>query len=522
MRLFLSALLGFTVMTAVPAIAENYDLTLLHTNDLHSHFLPFKADGSNCDNQLCRGGFARIQSFVESERKNNPNLVLLDAGDRFSGTVFYTLRKGKDLPSLLNPMGYDALAIGNHDFDDGLDELSAFATKINAPILSANTVFPKGHMLEKSVHPVIVLHKNNRQIGVISLLTMDAKTTSSNAKEIELTDPIETVQPIIQKLKDGGVDIIILLNHIGIDEDVKLIKNLTDVDIVVSAHTHTLLSNNPAEKELKGSYPIVVSDKNGKNVLIVSSGIGGHHVGRLQASFDETGEIISYQGDTIPMDENIPFNKETENKIKEIQKEVDSVLSASIFNAKTEIPLTKDNNFCSESCYIGEVLTDALLQAARGVKAETDFAFLNAGGIRAGFQKGEVLFKNMAQSYPFDSRAVIVKIKGSELEGYLNHGLKEYVPDDRTNPFIQTGGMGYLFSGKTKLVKKIFLESGMLDMDKEYLVVMPSFLAGGGDGFKELEVVAEISADTIRNVMIDSLKKREPAPFQNRIKKMFD
>ena len=114
------------------------------------------------------------------------------------------------------------------------------------------------------------------------------------------------------------------------------------------------------------------------------------------------------------------------------------------------------------------------------------------------------------------------KIKGSELESYLNHGLKEYIPDDRTNPFIQTAGMGYLFSGKTKTIKKIFLESASLDMDKEYLVVMPSFLAEGGDGFKELEVVAEISADTIRNVMIEALRKREPVPFQNRIKKMFD
>ena len=509
-------------LASFSASAENYMLELIHSNDLHSNFLPFKMDGSSCEDQNCLGGFARIKTFIDEKRNENPNLVLLDAGDRFSGTVFYTLRKGQDIPLLLNEMGYDAMALGNHDFDDGLKELESFEEKMNAPLLSANTLFPKGHCLEKNIQKALVLHKNNRQIGVISLLTMDAKITSSKASDIELAEYYETVTPLIQKLKDQGVDIIILLNHIGIDEDVKLASQLTDVDIIVSAHTHTLLSNNLNEKESKGSYPVVVPDKEGKNVLIVSSGYGGQHLGHLKAYFDEKGEVVSYSGDTVAIDKSIKPNLELESKIKEIEKKVDLILNEKIFKASKDIPLTHNKLFCSESCYVGEVLTNSLLTAAKEVDEKVDFAFLNAGGIRSGMKAGEVTFKNMAQSYPFDSKAVIVKIKGSDLESYLNFGLKEYVPDDRTNTFIQTAGLGYLFSGKNKQIKKIFLNKGSLDLNKEYLVVMPSFLANGGDGFPVLEIVNEISSDTIRNVMINVLKNKGAEPFQNRIKKMFD
>lgn len=513
----------FCFLTAQAEESSNlYHLELMHTNDLHSNFLPFKTDGSSCENQNCRGGFARIKTLIDEKRKENPNLVLLDAGDRFSGTVFYTLRKGKDLPHLLNHMNYDAMALGNHDFDDGLSELDLFANQINSPLLSANTVFPIDHALNNKVHKAIVLHKNNRQIGVISLLTMEAKITSAKASDIDLTNLYETVTPLIQKLKEQGVDIIILLNHIGIEEDIKLARLLTNVDIIISAHTHTLLSNNPSEISSKGGYPLIVPDKEDKKVLIVSSGYGGHHVGHLKALFDEKGEISSFEGDTIVIDEKIHADEEISSQITAIQKEVDAVLNKYVFEARKDIPLTRNGQFCSESCYVGEVLAESLLKAARKIEEKTDFAFLNSGGIRSGLKKGEVTFKNMAQSYPFDSKAVIVKIKGKDIEPYLNFGLQDYVSDDRTNALIQTAGMGYLFSGTTKKVKKVFLDTGTIDPEKEYLVVMPSFLAKGGDGFPILEIHKELSTDTIRNVMIEELKSNGENPFQNKIKKMLD
>lgn len=523
MRLFSLVLFATISLTSLTAHSNaNYQLDIIHTNDLHSHLIPFKSDGSKCSYDTCRGGFAKIKSFIDTEREKSSNLILLDAGDRFSGTVFYTLRKSKDISRLLNEMHYDAMALGNHDFDDGIQELEKFSQNINAPILNSNVIFPTTTPLNSKVLPVLVLHKNGRQIGIISTITPTTKTTSSNAKDIELNEPIKTIQPLIQKLKQQNVDIIILLNHIGIDKDIELAKQLSDVDIIVSAHTHTLLSNNPNEKESKGSYPVVVPDKNGKNILIVSSGIGGHHVGKLSVTFDKNGEIIAYQGDTIPMDNSIQPDPKILNILEEIQTEIDAILNQSIFSNKEKIALTRDELFCSESCYIGEVLTDSLLAAAQKIEPKTDFAFLNSGGIRSGLPEGNITFQNIAQTYPFDSKAVIVQIKGSEIISYLNHGLKEYIPDDRTNPFMQVAGMDYLFSAKDKSVKKLNIHNAPLDPEKNYLVVMPSFLANGGDEFPKLKIVKELSEKTIREEFISILKEKKINKFENRIKKTFD
>ncbi len=521
-KLSLILLASVSLISSYTYANTPFKLTLLHTNDLHSHFLPFKSDGSSCTYDTCLGGWAKIKSFINTEKQNNKNLILLDAGDRFSGTVFYTLRKSQDISVLLNEMQYDAMCLGNHDFDDGLPELEKFVKNIKAPVLSSNVIFPEKSFLKNDILPVIVLHKEGRQIGIISALTPTTKTTSSNATEIELKQPIETIQPLIQKLKNQKVDIIILLNHIGIDKDIELAQQLSDVDVIVSAHTHTLLSNNPNEKEAKGGYPVLIPNKDGKNVLIVSAGIGGHHVGKLSLEFDEKGDIVSYQGDTIPMDNKIKPDTNMLKMLDTIQSEIDAILSEKIFFNSQKIPLTHDGLFCSESCYVGEVLTDSLLKAAQKIEPKTDFAFLNAGGIRAGFQQGDITFKNIAQTYPFDSKAVIVKMKGKEILPYLNHGLKEYVPDDRTNPFIQTAGLGYLFSGTEKIVKKIDLNKKSLEDEKEYLIVMPSFLAKGGDGFPTLEIVKVLPEKSIREEIISILKNNPIKKFENRIKKMFN
>ena len=512
-----------TLLLAQTSFADEqkntYKLHLLHTNDLHSHFIPFKADGSTCSYENCRGGFDRIKSFIDSEREKNKDLVLLDAGDRFSGTVFYTLRKGKDMAPLMNQMNYDALNLGNHDFDGGLSELEKFVTQINAPILSSNVIFPENHSLNKTIIPAIVLHKNKKQIGIISALSLDTKKESAKADDIELKNPIDTIKPMVEKLKSQGVNIIILLNHIGIEEDIKLAKELSDIDIIVSAHSHTLLSNDPTEKEAKGAYPIIIKNKDDKNVLIVSAGIGGHHIGKLIADFDENGEIVSFEGNTIPIDNKIKPNPELNKMISDIQKELDKELNHKLFSTDEKIPLTRDGLFCSESCYIGEVLTDSLLTAAKKINKDTDFAFLNAGGIRAGLPKGDITFKHIAQSYPFDSKAVIVTMKGSEIISYLNYGLTHYVPNDRTNPFIQTAGMGYLFSANEKRIIKTDIN---ISLDKEYKIVMPAFLANGGDGFKKATIIQELPEKTIREEVISVLSKNKIKPFENRIKKMFE
>lgn len=503
--------------------AEDYTLRLIHTNDLHAHIIPYETSGETCNinSKNCRGGFARIKTFIDKERQKDPNLILLDGGDRFSGTVFYTLRKGKDIAALMQEMKYDAMTLGNHDFDDGLPEIEAFMKTVTAPILASNVSFPSTSPLNKTVLPALVLHRKGKQIGLISVVTTETKTTSSHAEEIDVLSPIEYILPLIEKLKKQGVNIIILLNHNGLAEDKKLAAQLPDIDIIVNAHSHSLLSNNPSELHTEGPYPLVIQNPQGKPVLIVSAGIGGHHVGALSVYFDEHGDILSFTGDTVAMDEKIQPDKYMNAQIEKIQQDLKEILTRPVLKAEYPMPLTNGNAFCSQSCYAGEILTDALLLAAQEFDSNINIALINGGGIRSGLPGGLITFQNIAQAYPFDSQAVLVTLSGKELIDYLTQGIQEYLPDDRTNPFIHVAGASYDFSAKEKKVMNVQVNHKPIDLNKTYTVVIPSFLAKGGDGFPPLKVLRPIPHTTIRKLIIKQLSNsaNKINPFENRIQK---
>ncbi len=509
----------FLLFFTYPSFAD-YTLNLLHTNDLHAHLMPFKQNGEDCSelNNTCRGGFDKIKAFIDTERKKNPSLILLDAGDRFSGTIFYTMRKSQDIATLMQKMNYDAMALGNHDFDDGLPELIKFTQTVTPPLLASNVIFPSNHPLTKKVLPALVLHRNGKQIGIIGSLAPETKTTSSHAEEISLEEPIDKIRPLIEKLKQQGVNIIILLNHLGFDKDELLAQQLTDIDIIVSGHTHTLLSNS-SDENAQGPYPVIVQNPQNKPVLIVSAGIGGHHVGRLSVTFDETGEIVSFNGDTIPMDEKILPDNEIKTTIEKLNQKLSATLLAPICQTVTHIAMTPRGNFCSESCYVGEVLAQTLLQAANKQK-QTDFAFLNAGGIRSGLPEGKITSKHLAQAYPFDSEAAIIRLTGQEVINYLNHGLEKYLINDRTNEFLQVAGLSYTFSQKTQQVQDVLINQKPIELTAIYNVVLPVFLAKGGDGFPQAKTIDILKGNTVRDLIASQLKETGELtqPFENKIK----
>ena len=497
---------------------NSFELHLLHTNDLHSHLLPFNPDNRECtyNQKGCFGGFANIKTVVDSYRQKYPDLILLDAGDRFSGTVFYTLRKGQDIIPLVNQFKYDVLTLGNHDFDSGLSEIEKMMTVVNAPVVSANVVFPKESVLAKQIKKSVVIERQGRKIGIIGALTPDIKTETISAKEIDLLPIVQSIQQEIDILKKQNIQYIILLTHIGFDLDKEIASQLTDIDIIVSAHSHTLLSNNHTEKQAQGRYPTVVYNKNQEKVLIVSSGFGGQHIGALSVVL-KNGVVQSYNGDTIRIDSSIQPNQEIRVQIEKIEQELSEQLNKPIMTLNENVHLTPNQLFCSEECYIGEVLTDALKQKYQDV----DFVFINAGGIRSGLFKGAVSFKQLAEVYPFDSSVVVVKMTGKQVEAYLQYGIKNYVSNDRTNELLQTAGLSYTFDSQKRYITDIKILSGNLDQNKEYRVILPSFLAEGGDGFPIYPVEKELS-QSIRNLLIDifQLPTYQLPVFEKRIQKI--
>lgn len=479
--------------------SKTLELHLLHTNDLHSHLLPFNSDNRKCtyNQEDCLGGFATIKTIIDSYRQKHPGLVLLDAGDRFSGTVFYTLRKSQDIIPLMNQFQYDALTLGNHDFDSGLSEIEKMMKVINAPVVSANVKFPKESVLAKKIKKSVIIERQGQKIGIIGALTPDIKTETASAKEIDLSPLVQSIQAEIDILHKQNIQYIILLTHIGFDLDKEIASQLTGVDIIVGGHSHTLLSNNDMEKQKQDSYPVIVSNKSGEKVLIVSSGFGGQYIGLLSVVLKD-GSVQSYNGDTIRIDSLIQPNQAMKVQIEQIEQELAEQLNKPIMTLDKNVSLTPNQLFCSEECYIGEVLTDALKQKYQDV----DFVFMNAGGIRSGLFQGDVSFKQLAEVYPFDSSIVVVKMTGAQIKAYLQYGINNYLSDDRTNAFIQAAGLSYIFDSQAKKIISVQTQQGDLDNNKEYQVILPSFLAGGGDGFPVCPIEKELS-QSVRNLLID-------------------
>ena len=517
MRLF--SLIFLSLMLLNGCDSQPTPLTIVHTNDVHAHLLPSDAKLQDCDadNTDCLGGYARIKSVIDGIRQTSDNIVVLDAGDRFSGTVFYTLRKSQDVAPLTEQIGYDVLTLGNHEFDDGLGELFKFSQGISAPIVSANVLFPTHAQLSERIVPSVVLNKNGLKIGVIGALSEETKLETAKAKEIDITGVIPAVRREVEKLTRQGVKVLIALTHIGIEADKDLARAVPELDIIVGAHTHTLLSNNHKEDTAYGPYPIVISGVKNAKTLIVTSGVGGHYLGILNTAFDKKGRIVSYTGDTVRLDTTIVPNNAMEQAVASVQQSVDKIINEPILHINQDIYLTNNGKYCSETCYVGEFLTDMLKEVA----PDADITLLNAGGIRAALPKGQIAFKHVASAYPFDSVGVLVQMTGTELKSYLEHGLKKYLVNDRTNAFLQIAGGTYQFSPDTKTVANVMVKGVLVQDDKIYTVLIPSFMAGGGDGFPEKEVIKTYDL-TIRDMIITAMKRPGMTikSFENRVQKI--
>lgn len=498
---------------------QTSSLTIVHTNDLHAHLLPSDTKLRDCKfgDKNCFGGYNRIKTVIDNMRQSFNNVIVLDAGDRFSGSLFYTLNKSQDITALTQQLGYDVLTLGNHEFDDGVDELLKFVEGISAPIISTNVSFSEDTKLDKWIIPSVVLNRDGLKIGIVGALNEETRLESNLLKDVTISSVIPSVQAEVRKLIKQGVKVLIALTHIGIEEDKKLAMAVPELDIIVGGHTHTLLSNDRSKTDAYGPYPIVVSHDKGKKTLIVTSGIAGHYVGMLNVTFDKKGRVVSYMGDAIHMDDTIVSDEKMTKAINEAQQSIDEIVNKPIINISQNIHLTNNGTFCSESCYIGEFLTDMLRYSVDDV----DIVLINSGGIRNDLPAGQVSLKDILSAYPFDSQGVLVKMTGDELKAYLEHGVKKYLPNHRTNAFLQISGGKYDFSPETKKITDLRIDNIPVDSTKIYIVLMSSFLADGGDGFPVKQAV-KISDLSIREMMIQAMKQTDGTVklFENRIKKV--
>ncbi|NRD23404.1 metallophosphoesterase [Winogradskyella litoriviva] len=268
-------------------------ITILHTNDVHSHIDPFgPEDGRNAN----KGGVARRATLVESIRQENPNTLLLDAGDIFQGTPYFNYYGGELEFKLMSMLKYDVATIGNHDFDNGIDGLYAQIPHADFEFVSANYDF-SNTVMDTHVKPYKIIIKDGIKIGVFGLgIKLEGLVDKNMYKETVYHDPIEKAQDMSRLLKEEKkCDLVICLSHIGYDyknkpnkvSDIKLARATKDIDLIIGGHTHTFLSK-----------PTIETNSIGKNVLVNQVGCYGLYLGKIDFYFN-SGKQIKSEGTSV-------------------------------------------------------------------------------------------------------------------------------------------------------------------------------------------------------------------------------
>lgn len=268
-RIFFILFFGLLTVTAVEA--KKKKVVILHTNDTHSCVMPLKKELA--DTTLAgRGGFLRRVAMVKEQRKQHPGLLLFDSGDFSQGSSYYTMFKGDVEVGLMNEMGYDAVTIGNHEFDFGLDNMVRLFRKANFPVICSNYDF-SGTELQHIVKPYVTLRRHGVRIGVFALCpAMKGLVSQKNYGPLKFLDPIEMAHKMVDVLRnEKKCDVVICLSHLGWDEDEygdqRVIANTPGIDLVLGGHTHTYMTNLEYVKDPSGR--MVPVDQNGKHAVFV-------------------------------------------------------------------------------------------------------------------------------------------------------------------------------------------------------------------------------------------------------------
>lgn len=284
-----SALLTLTGLSLSSFKSEDVKhITILHTNDVHSYIDPFPPNHPKNPNM---GGVARRAAIIETIRKENPNVLLVDAGDIFQGTPYFNYYGGELEFKLMNMMGYEIATIGNHDFDNGIDGLLAQMPNANFDFVSSNYDF-KNTVLDGHVKPYKITYVDGVKIGVFGLgVELQGLVDKKNCKETVYNDPIESATDMARILKhEQKCDMVICLSHIGFnykDEpnkvcDLILAKKTKDIDLIIGGHTHTFLDK-----------PVIEKNLDGKDVLINQVGCYGLNLGRIDFYLTTDKQIAS-------------------------------------------------------------------------------------------------------------------------------------------------------------------------------------------------------------------------------------
>ncbi|MGR3472974.1 MAG: bifunctional metallophosphatase/5'-nucleotidase [Sulfitobacter sp.] len=492
MKQFLTATAALA-LTSGMAAAE-YNLTILHTNDFHDRFEPISKYDGPCsaeDNTAgeCFGGSARLMTAIAEARERAGNSMLVDGGDQFQGTLFYTQYKGTLAAEMMNQMGYDAMTVGNHEFDDGPEVLRGFMDAVEFPVLMSNADVSGEPLLADKLAKSTVIEKGGEKIGLIGLTPEDTHELASPGDNVTFSDPVAAVQGEVDLLIAKGVNKIIVLSHSGYGVDQKVAAETTGVDVIVGGHTNTLLSN--TNERAEGPYPTMVGE-----TAIVQAYAYGKFLGELNVTFDDEGNITKAEGEPLIMDAAVTEDQPTVDRIAEAAKPLEEIRNRVVADAAEAIDGERGNCRAQE-CAMGNLVSDAMLDRVKD--QGIDIAISNAGGLRASIDAGEVTMGEVLTVLPFQNTLSTFQISGATLIEALENGVSQL--EDGAGRFPQVAGMSYTFDPKAEpgsRISDVMVAGAPIDPEKTYGAVSNNYVRNGGDGyamFKDAENAYDFGPD---------------------------
>lgn len=517
-RLLLSsaAMLGFA-----SAAQADYVLHILHTNDFHSRIEPINAFDSTCDAETlakdeCFGGVARLKAAIDARRDairaEGGNVIVLDAGDQYQGSLFYTTYKGRDTVEFMNAIGYNAMSLGNHEFDDGPEGAAVLLDGVKFPVMSGNLDVSRSNVLAGKLRHTVTLDVGGEKIGLVSALAMDTPETASPGPSVIFQDDMESLKAGVQALEDEGVDKIIALTHVGYPRDLEFAAGVPGLDAIVGGHSHTLLGD---MEGAVGPYPTRARGSDGAEVPVATAYAYGKYLGELKLTFDDTGRLTAAEGAPILLDASQPEDKALAARVAEMARPLDELRQKQV--AEIAVPLGADRTDCrARECVMGSVVADAML--ARVADQGIDIAIQNGGGLRASIDAGPVTMGEVYDVLPFQNSLSTFRAKGSTVLAALENGASQI--EEGAGRFAQVAGLRYALdpaapAGSRISDVQVKAAEGWAPIDPEasYGIVTNNYLRGGGDGYAmfatEATDVYDFGPD-LAEVLADHLSRQGP------------
>jgi len=454
------------------------EITILHTNDTHAHLESFQPWGD-----VLQGGVARRYTAIQQVKDEGGNVILVDAGDAFQGTLFFNVWQGEEEAYFMNALGYQAMAVGNHEFDSGPTALANFINLADFPVLSANIDASAEPTLAGLIPAYTILDVAGEQIGIFGLTTEDTSFISSPGPNVVFNDNVASAQATVTELEGLGINKIIALTHQGYSADLALAAAVDGIDVIVCGHSHTLLGS---MEGAAGPYPTEVTSPAGDTVLIVSASEWGKYLGRIDLTFTTDGRAVSYTGEPIFIDEGFAEDPTIAADVATFAEPIQDLMNTVVGQAAVHLEGTRAL-VRSEETNLSNLICDAVLWETSA--ENTQICIQNGGGIRASIPPGDVTMGQVLEVLPFGNQIATFGLTGADVWAALENGVSCH--EDQCGRFPQVGGLRYVFDPSqeagSRIVSVDVKNSGggydPIDPDTVYKLASNDFMRGGGDGY---------------------------------------